>query len=139
VVDSPREGEAGKLGWQSIRSCLGIIVRPGLVLIMVVVILFPHRGTTWHDAIVPIMAAVLARWWFANYPTQHDLVVAFIIVSYSPEDIVATITELVVALGSLVAFPSRGATCLDPGWPGRGPQWSGWSCEVKAGVVRLIL
>jgi hypothetical protein len=49
----------------------------------------------------------------------------------------ATITEQVVALGSLVAFPSRGAMGLDPVWPGRGPQWSGWSCEVKARVVRL--
>jgi hypothetical protein len=106
---------------------------------VVVVILFPHRGMTWRDAIVPIVAVVLARWWFDNYPTQRDLVVAFIIVSCSPEDIMATITELVVALGSLVAFPSRGATGLDPGWPGRGSQWSGWSCEVKAGVMHLIL
>jgi hypothetical protein len=58
VADSPREGEAGKLGRQSILSCLGVIVRLGLILIVVVVILFPHRGTTWHDAIVP---AVVVR------------------------------------------------------------------------------
>jgi hypothetical protein len=35
VVESPREGEMSKLGLQSILSCLGVIARPGMAIIVV--------------------------------------------------------------------------------------------------------
>jgi hypothetical protein len=37
------------------------------------------------------MMALLARWWFTNCLAQHDLVVAFVIVSCSLGGIMATV------------------------------------------------
>ena len=39
---------------------------------------------------------------------------AFVIVSYSPGGVVATVREQVASLGSSVAFAGRGAGDLDP-------------------------
>ena len=56
VVESPREGEANKLGRQAILSRLGVIVRSGMVVIVVVVAIMamlpmPWRGMAWcHSA-----------------------------------------------------------------------------------------
>ena len=46
MVENPREGEASKLGRQSILSCPGIFARSGMVFFVVVVILLPmpRRG-----------------------------------------------------------------------------------------------
>jgi hypothetical protein len=40
---------------------------------------------------MPIMTALLARWWFTNFLARRDLVVAFVIVSCSLGGIVATV------------------------------------------------
>ena len=61
MVESPREGEASKLGWQAILSCLGIIVRPGMVIVVVVVILLPRRVMAWRGAAMLVVTALLAR------------------------------------------------------------------------------
>ena len=131
------EGEVSKLGRQSILSCLGVIVRSSMVILVVVMILLPRCDVSWRSATVPAVTALLARWWFTNCPARCGLAVAFIIVFCSP-GVVVTVREQVAALRSLVAFPGCGAAGLDPGWPGQGLRWSGSSCEVKAGVVRPI-
>jgi hypothetical protein len=61
---SPREGEACKLGSQASLSYLGVSACLGMVFIGVSL---PHRGMACHDATVPTMTTLLARWWFTNY------------------------------------------------------------------------
>jgi len=41
----------------------------------------------WRDALVLVMMALLARWWFANCPVQQELAMAFIIISCSPHGV----------------------------------------------------
>jgi hypothetical protein len=86
----PREGEASKLGLQASPSCPGISACSSMVIVMV---LLPHRGVVWHDATVPVVAAVLARWWFTNCPVRCGLAVAFVIFSCPPGGIVAIVRE----------------------------------------------
>jgi hypothetical protein len=81
---SLREGETSKLGLQGRSSCLGVSARPGVVLHGLVL-------TSWHDAIVPVVMALLAQWWFASCSMRRELVVAFIIISCSLGDIVASV------------------------------------------------
>jgi hypothetical protein len=107
---SPRE--ASKLSLQASLSCLGVSACSSVVGVMV---LLPHRDMSWRDAIVLAMMALLAWWWFANYPVRRDLVVAFVIVSCSPGGIVVTVWEQIATPRSSVAFASRGAGGLDPG------------------------
>jgi hypothetical protein len=52
-----REGEISELGLQASLSYPGIMARSGLVII---VILFAHRGLAWRDATVPAAVALLA-------------------------------------------------------------------------------
>jgi hypothetical protein len=78
------------LGLQGRPSCLGISVRPGVVVVMV---LCPRHNMVWRDATVSVMSALLAQWWFASCPMRRGLIVAFIIVFYSPRSIMATVRE----------------------------------------------
>jgi len=55
----PKGGETSKLVLQGRPSCPGVSARPVVVVVMA---LCPHRGMVWHDAIVPVMMALLARW-----------------------------------------------------------------------------
>jgi hypothetical protein len=55
VIESLWEGEASKLGWQSILSCLGIIARSGMIIVMV---LFLTPWHVWHGATVLVMMTV---------------------------------------------------------------------------------
>jgi hypothetical protein len=71
---------------------------------VIIVVSLPCHGVAWHDAIVPVVTTLLAWWWFTNCPVQCGLAVAFVIVSYSPRGVVATIQEQVAAPMSLVAF-----------------------------------
>ena len=49
VVESSMEGEARKLGQQSILSCLGVLAHPGVVIVGLPPM--PRRGMTWcHSA-----------------------------------------------------------------------------------------
>ena len=75
----------------------------------------------WRDATIPVMAALLARWWFTNCPVWYGHAVASIIVLCSPGGIVATVRKQVAALGLSVAFVGHDAYGLDPGLRGRGP------------------
>ena len=47
VVDSPREGEASKLGWQAILSCPGIVVHSGMAAVVVSLPMLWH-GMAWR-------------------------------------------------------------------------------------------
>jgi hypothetical protein len=97
----PEGSETSKHDLQGRPSCLCISVRPGMVIVM---ISCPHRGMVWRDATVSIASALLARWWFANRPIRHELAVAFIIVSCSPDGVVATVREQVATPRSSVAL-----------------------------------
>jgi hypothetical protein len=55
VIESLREGEASKLGCQSILSCLCIIARSGMIVVMV---LFPMPWHAWHGATMLVMMTV---------------------------------------------------------------------------------
>ena len=54
-----------ELGGHGILSCLGVIVRPG-VAIVVVLLPMPRR-----DAAVPAVMALLVWWWLANCFVRH--------------------------------------------------------------------
>jgi hypothetical protein len=120
VVVSLREGETSKLGLQASPYCPIIIARSGMVIIIV---LLPRRNVAWHDAIVSVMTALLARWWFTNYPVRCSLVVAFVVISCPLGGSVAAVKEQVASPGSSIAFAGRDDSGFDPGVRGRGPQW----------------
>jgi hypothetical protein len=63
-----------KLGRQVCLSCPSINACPDMVII---VVLPPRHSVAWCDAIVPVMMALLARWWFVNCPARRGLTVAF--------------------------------------------------------------
>jgi hypothetical protein len=90
VVVSLREGETSKLGLQERPSCLGVSARLGVVVFMV---LFPRCSIAWHDATLPVVTALLAWWWFANCLARQELVVASIIISCSPDGVVAIVRK----------------------------------------------
>jgi len=90
VVVSLREGEASKFGLQASLSFPSVSAHPGMV---VLVVLPPCHSLAWHDPTVSVVMALLARWWFTNYPAGRGLVVVFVIVSCSPDGVVATVRE----------------------------------------------
>jgi hypothetical protein len=75
---APEGGKTSKLGLQGRSSCIGVSVRPGMVVVMV---LCPHRSMAWHDATVLVMMTLLTRWGSTNCPVQRELAMAFVIVS----------------------------------------------------------
>jgi hypothetical protein len=124
VVVSLREGEASNLGLQASPSCPGVSTRSSMVIAMV---LLQCRGVAWHDATVPVVMALLVRWWFTNYPARRGLIVAFVIISCSPGGIVATVWEQVATRRSSVTFVGCITSGLNPGLRGRGHWWLGRS------------
>jgi hypothetical protein len=66
----PKGGETSYLGLQGSPSCLDVSVRPSVA---VIIVLCPHCGMGWRGAIVPVVAALLARWWFASHPMRCGL------------------------------------------------------------------
>ena len=96
---------------QGMPSCLGISAHLDVVVVMV---LFPRRTMVWHDATVSVVMALLAQWWFTNYPARRSLAVAFIIITCSPSGVVATVWEQVAAPESLVSFAGRDVRGLHP-------------------------
>jgi hypothetical protein len=123
---------------QASLSCPGVIARPGMVF---VVVLIQRRGVAWRDATVPV---VTARWWLTNYPVRRGLAVAFVIISCSPGGVVASAREQMAAPRSLVAFACHDTSGLDLGRRGRGPGggWgrmpilSGWVWTVGCRISR---
>jgi hypothetical protein len=76
----------------------------------------------WHDAIVPVVTALLAQWLFASCPVQHELAMAFVIVS-RPSNVVSTgVGSCSWVVGCLVG---RSAGCLDPKLQGQCLGWLG--------------
>jgi hypothetical protein len=61
--------------------------------IVVIKVICPHHGMAWRDAIVSIVMALLAQWWFTNYPVRYELPVAFTMVSCSSSGIMAIVRE----------------------------------------------
>jgi hypothetical protein len=57
-------------------------------ILVVVMVLCPHRGMGWYGAIVPVLVALLTRWWFASHPVRRGLAVASVIVSWSPGGVI---------------------------------------------------
>jgi hypothetical protein len=55
---------------------------------VVIMVLCPRHDMRWHGATMLVVVVLLACWWFANHPVQHGLIVASVIVSWSPEGIV---------------------------------------------------
>ena len=110
------------LGSQPSMSFPGISTKFGMVFIMV---LLPRRGMAWRDATMPVVMALLAQWWFTNYPARHGLTMAIVIILCPPGGVVAIVREEVAALGLLVIFASCSAGGLDLGLRGRGPWWLG--------------
>jgi hypothetical protein len=111
MVVSPREGEASILGLQASMSCPGVIARSGIG---------HHRGLSppsrcgVADVAVPVVTALSAWWWFTNCPARCGLAVAFVIVSYSPGGVVATVQEHVAAPRSSIAFAGLDVDGLEP-------------------------
>jgi hypothetical protein len=83
-----------------------------------------HVATlVWHNATMPVVATLLAWWWFTSYPMQLDLTMAFVIVPHPSSGFSTGVGSRSHVVGSPTGREA-GDHDLEP--RGRGPSWLGW-------------